>query len=113
MAKLSQPPSLSPRWQAQLDDHVIALSWSPDGSRIAAALTSYQEGDQGSSILATVGVDGTGYQQTWLNSSGNNGNSSSSGAETLGTGTWYPDPERDPFEPARPELTGRAPGPRD
>jgi len=40
MAKLSQPPKLSLLWQASLDDHVIALAWSPDGSRIAAASVS-------------------------------------------------------------------------
>jgi hypothetical protein len=43
-------------------------------------------------------------------------------AESLSAARWYPDPvngdgvdvlERDAFEPARPELTGRAPGPRD
>jgi hypothetical protein len=40
--------------------------------------------------------------------------------EPLSSPSWYPDSvrgvdalERDPFEPARPELTGRAPGPRD
>ena len=48
-------------------------AWSPDGSRIAAALTSYEEGDQGSSMVATVGVDGTSYQQAAVNSDGNNG----------------------------------------
>ena len=38
------------------------------------------------------------------------------GIAPLGTGRWYSDDDaldRDPFEPARPELSGRAPGPRD
>ncbi len=40
MAKLSQPPSLAQRWQASIDDHVIALTWSPDGATLAAASVS-------------------------------------------------------------------------
>jgi len=48
-------------------------AWSPDGSRIAAALTWYEEGDHGSTMVATVAVDGTGYQQAAVNSNGNNG----------------------------------------
>jgi Tol biopolymer transport system component len=48
-------------------------AWSPDGSRIAAVLTQFSEGDQGSSVLATVGVDGSGYQAVATNGNGNNG----------------------------------------
>ena len=40
MAKLSQPPSLAQRWQASIEDHVIALAWSPDGATLAAASIS-------------------------------------------------------------------------
>ena len=40
MAKLSQPPTLSQRWSAKLDDHTIALAWSTDGSQLAAASVS-------------------------------------------------------------------------
>jgi WD40 repeat protein len=40
MAKLSQPPSLAPRWRADVGDHVIALVWSPDGAALAAASVS-------------------------------------------------------------------------
>src|ERR1700676_1136917 len=36
MAKLSRPPSLAQRWQANIEDHVIALAWSPDGAMLAA-----------------------------------------------------------------------------
>jgi WD40 repeat protein len=31
---------LRPVWQAELSDHVIGLSWSPDGARLAAAAVS-------------------------------------------------------------------------
>jgi WD40 repeat protein len=37
MARLTSPPRLDPRWRQAVDDHVIALGWSPDGSTIAAA----------------------------------------------------------------------------
>ena len=37
MAKRSQSPSLSARWRTKLEDHVIALAWSPDGASLAAA----------------------------------------------------------------------------
>jgi WD40 repeat protein len=37
MARLTSPPQLVPRWRQAIDDHVIALAWSPDGSTIAAA----------------------------------------------------------------------------
>ena len=40
MAKLTQPPSLALRWQANVGDHVIALAWSPDGAALAAASVS-------------------------------------------------------------------------
>lgn len=40
MAKLSQPPSLALRWQASVEDHVIALAWSPEGSQVAVAAVS-------------------------------------------------------------------------
>ncbi len=33
-------PKLLRRWQASLDDHVIALAWSPDGQTLAAAAVS-------------------------------------------------------------------------
>jgi WD40 repeat protein len=37
MARLNSPPRLDPRWRHSVDDHVIALGWSPDGSVVAAA----------------------------------------------------------------------------
>ena len=37
MARLTSPPRLDPRWRQALDDHVIALGWSPDGTTLAAA----------------------------------------------------------------------------
>jgi hypothetical protein len=37
MARLTSPPRLDLRWRAAIDDHVIALGWAPDGSRVAAA----------------------------------------------------------------------------
>lgn len=37
MAKLTQPPTLAQRWLANLEDHIIAVAWSPDGSTLAAA----------------------------------------------------------------------------
>src|SRR5262245_38301439 len=40
MARLNSPPRLTSRWQHKLDDHVIALEWSADGSLIAAASVS-------------------------------------------------------------------------
>lgn len=40
MARLSQPPTLAKRWQANIGDHVIGMAWSPDGSLLAAASVS-------------------------------------------------------------------------
>jgi WD40 repeat protein len=40
MARLNSPPRLASRWQSKLDDHVIALSWSSDGSSLAAGAVS-------------------------------------------------------------------------
>lgn len=40
MAKLMQPPQLVRRWEATLDDHVIDLAWSSDGSTLASASIS-------------------------------------------------------------------------
>lgn len=40
MAKQNPPPSLIERWRAGIDDHVIALAWSPDGALLAAAAVS-------------------------------------------------------------------------
>jgi len=37
MARLHSPPQLALRWRHSIDDHVIAVAWSPDGSTIAAA----------------------------------------------------------------------------
>lgn len=33
-------PTLERRWRAEIDDHVIALAWSPDGRTLAAAAVS-------------------------------------------------------------------------
>jgi WD40 repeat protein len=40
MAKFIQPPVLKRRWLANIGDHVIALAWSGDGSKVAAASVS-------------------------------------------------------------------------
>lgn len=40
MARVSQPPTLTRRWQANVGDHVIGLAWSPDRSLLAAAAVS-------------------------------------------------------------------------
>lgn len=40
MARLISPPRLDLRWRHSLDDHVIAVGWSPDGSTLAAASVS-------------------------------------------------------------------------
>jgi WD40 repeat protein len=38
LSKTSKPGvSLAPHWQAHIDDHVVALAWSPDGRTLAAA----------------------------------------------------------------------------
>ncbi|HKB02190.1 MAG TPA: WD40 repeat domain-containing protein, partial [Gemmataceae bacterium] len=37
MARLTSPPRPELRWRHMLDDHVIAVGWSADGSRLAAA----------------------------------------------------------------------------
>jgi WD40 repeat protein len=37
MARLTSPPRLDLRWRHMIDDHVIAIGWSPNGSTIAAA----------------------------------------------------------------------------
>src|SRR5262245_35850925 len=37
MARLTSPPRLVLRWDTRIDDHVIALDWSNDGSILAAA----------------------------------------------------------------------------
>src|SRR5215204_2129987 len=37
LGKVGNTPRLSRRWKTELDDHVIALAWSPDGEAIAAA----------------------------------------------------------------------------
>jgi hypothetical protein len=71
-------------------------------------------GRQAESASGPVSVNGGSRGSEAGNGSTSRGNGSDGDTETLATGTWYPDPEeRDPFEPARPELTGRAPGPRD
>jgi WD40 repeat protein len=36
MPRQTQPPRLHRRWQASIDDHVIALAWSPTGKALAA-----------------------------------------------------------------------------
>ena len=69
-------------------------AWSPDGSRIAAALTWYEEGDQGSTMVATVAVDGTGYQQAAVNSNGNNGATSDGVSPNFEQVAWSPDGNR-------------------
>ncbi|HEX3148404.1 MAG TPA: WD40 repeat domain-containing protein [Gemmataceae bacterium] len=40
MARLNSPPRLDFRWRHVIDDHVIALGWSPDRSTVAAASVS-------------------------------------------------------------------------
>jgi WD40 repeat protein len=40
MAKLTALPKLTPRWEQSVDDHVIALAWSPNGYHLAAAAVS-------------------------------------------------------------------------
>lgn len=40
MARLTSPPRPELRWNQTIDDHVIALGWSPDGSTVAAASVS-------------------------------------------------------------------------
>jgi WD40 repeat protein len=40
MPRLSQPPQFNRRWQGTIDDHVISMAWSPDGSLIATASVS-------------------------------------------------------------------------
>ena len=40
MPGLTLPPRLSPRWTADIDDHVIAAGWSHDGQLVAAAAVS-------------------------------------------------------------------------
>ena len=35
MARLTSPPRLDLRWRHNIDDYVIALGWSPDGSELA------------------------------------------------------------------------------
>src|SRR5215210_2677973 len=37
MARLTSPPRPELRWRQTLDDHVIAVGWSPNGSTLAAA----------------------------------------------------------------------------
>jgi WD40 repeat protein len=37
MARLTSPPRPDLRWRRTLDDHVIAVGWSPDGATLAAA----------------------------------------------------------------------------
>ena len=60
MARLNSPPQLALRWRQSIDDHVIALAWSPDGSTVAAAsvtgpVTSFQHSfivsDQGTAAI--------------------------------------------------------------
>jgi len=82
------------------------------------------DADAESDAGADVDLDADAGLQS--ESESESGSTSRSGArlesetETLSTASWYPEAardvdalERDPFEPARPELTGRAPGPRD
>jgi len=38
ISKSGKGQQLSRLWQAQLDDHIISLSWAPDGKRLACAL---------------------------------------------------------------------------
>lgn len=117
MAKISQPPTLARRWQANIGDHVIGMAWSPDGSLLAAASVSgpitffdanngaiqhtlYGHGfgtssiawQPGGKLLASVGQDGKA--RLWYSTTGAEAATLDAGAAWAERVVWNPRGDR-------------------